>query len=372
MNTHKKIIVAILLLFIVNSTFAQDNNLITAFNKSLVFEYKKDYSSAIVVLKDAYETKSYEANMRMGWLYYLSAQYNESINFYKKAIDLMPNAIEPKIGYLYPALAKNANEGGENIVNQYAKILELNPTDINANYQTGFYNYNKGNEAVAQKYFQKIIDLYPSGYDYYLRIAWAKIAKSNPVSDLIANAFSKSYEFEAKGDYLSAITTLKDIYDSKYYDLNLRLGYLNNMVLQYVEAVKYYKIAIDLKPNSIEPRLAYVAPAYQLGNKDDVFNQYKKIIELDPHNTTALYQIGLAYYYKKDYANACANFEKIVALYPFTYDGLLMLAWSNYRLNKNTTAETLFNKVLMLSPNDKSALEGLKLMQNNRSSSKPE
>ena len=73
--------------------------------------------------------------------------------------------------------------------------------------------------------------------------------------------------------------------------------------------------------------------------------------------------MGLIYYYKKDYANAYTSFEKIVKLYPFTYDGLLMYAWATYRMNKPAEAKTLFNKVLMLSPGDKSALEGLALIK---------
>ena len=36
-----------------------------------------------------------------------------------------------------------------------------------------------------------------------------------------------------------------------------------------------------------------------------------------------------------------------------------MLAWSYLRLGKHNEAKLLFNKVLLMSPNDASALEGL-------------
>jgi Flp pilus assembly protein TadD len=52
----------------------------------------------------------------------------------------------------------------------------------------------------------------------------------------------------------------------------------------------------------------------------------------------------------------------VVNLYPFDYDGLLMYAWSNLQIGKFKEAKILFNKVLMLSPNDKSALEGLAII----------
>jgi Flp pilus assembly protein TadD len=50
-------------------------------------------------------------------------------------------------------------------------------------------------------------------------------------------------------------------------------------------------------------------------------------------------------------------------MYPFSYDGLLMYAWTNYQLGKFADAKILFNKVLLLSPADKSAKEGLGLIK---------
>jgi Flp pilus assembly protein TadD len=40
-----------------------------------------------------------------------------------------------------------------------------------------------------------------------------------------------------------------------------------------------------------------------------------------------------------------------------------MFAWSNYQLGRGSDAEALFNKALLLSPNDTSALEGLGLLK---------
>ena len=54
-------------------------------------------------------------------------------------------------------------------------------------------------------------------------------------------------------------------------------------------------------------------------------------------------------------------FEKVVTHYPFAYDGLLMCGWNNYQLGKKQEAKELFVRVLMLSNNDKSALDGLEL-----------
>jgi tetratricopeptide (TPR) repeat protein len=86
-------------------------------------------------------------------------------------------------------------------------------------------------------------------------------------------------------------------------------------------------------------------------------------IKINPYNTTVLYRVGLIYYGKEQYSQAYGYFEKVVNLYPFSYDGLLMFAWTNFKLGKNREAKVLFNKVLLLSPEDASAKEGLGLIK---------
>jgi len=53
----------------------------------------------------------------------------------------------------------------------------------------------------------------------------------------------------------------------------------------------------------------------------------------------------------------------VIALYPLDYNTLLMLAWTTYFLGKSADAKILFNKVLMVMPDDKSATEGLALIK---------
>jgi tetratricopeptide (TPR) repeat protein len=100
-----------------------------------------------------------------------------------------------------------------------------------------------------------------------------------------------------------------------------------------------------------------------LGKWDDVVAQYTALLKIEPKNSTVNYKLGVIYYNRKKYTQAYALFEKVVNLYPFDYDGLLMFAWTNYRIGKLPQAKLLFKKVLLLSPNDNSALEGLSLIK---------
>ena len=176
-------------------------------------------------------------------------------------------------------------------------------------------------------------------------------------------AFTNSYKSETAGKFADAIKTIKEVYDEKNYEVNLRLAYLNYEAGLFTESMSYYEKAMTLKPYSIEAKFGYVLPAAAAGNWDKVLNQYFEIVKIDPQNTKANYRIGSIYYGRKDYANALKYLEKVVNLYPFDYDGLILYAWTNFQLGKTKEAKLLFEKVLLLSPHDKSALEGLGLIK---------
>jgi tetratricopeptide (TPR) repeat protein len=176
-------------------------------------------------------------------------------------------------------------------------------------------------------------------------------------------AFSESYAKEKSGKYGDAILALKAYYDSNSYEINLRLGWLTYLQGQFSESMGYYNKAIELMPYAIEPRLGAVLPASSLGNWDMVIAQYNKILTIDPNNTVTLYRLGLISYDRKDYKQAYQYFEKVVNLYPFDYQSIIMFAWTSYRLGKTREAKILFYKALLYYPEDASAKEGLGLLK---------
>ncbi|MCD6180742.1 MAG: tetratricopeptide repeat protein [Bacteroidales bacterium] len=179
------------------------------------------------------------------------------------------------------------------------------------------------------------------------------------ISEII-NAFEESYLYEKEGNYTDAIKSMKKVYVENSYEINIRLGWLDYMAGSYTESVTYYNKALTLMPYSEEARFGLVLPKLALGKTNEVITLYKEIVENSPNNTQANYRLGLIYYEDKDYITAFNYFKKVVQLYPFDYDSLLMLAWTQFKLGHSREAKVLFQKVLMYSPNDTSALEGLK------------
>ena len=179
----------------------------------------------------------------------------------------------------------------------------------------------------------------------------------------VKEAFSRSYELEKEGEYSKASETMKTVYDENSYEINLRLGWLAYLSGLFTESIAYYQKAISLKPISIEARFGIAYPASSLGNWEQVINQYNKILEIDPENTYANYRLGNIYYGREDFQKAEKYFEKVVNLYPFDYDAVIMLAWTKLKLEKLREAKVLFQKALLISPEDESAQEGLELIK---------
>ncbi|MEE4114808.1 MAG: tetratricopeptide repeat protein [Marinilabiliaceae bacterium] len=177
------------------------------------------------------------------------------------------------------------------------------------------------------------------------------------------DAFQKSYIQEATGEYVAAAVSLKNVYAEDSYEINLRLGWLSYLAGSFSESKAYYNKAMNLMPYAVEPRFGYIYPAAAMGNWNEVISQYEKILEITPNNSIALHRMGLLFYGREDYESARKCFEKVVNLYPFDYDGLTMLAWSNFKLNNIRVATILFQKALLNTPNGSSALEGLDLLK---------
>lgn len=178
----------------------------------------------------------------------------------------------------------------------------------------------------------------------------------------VLNAFSESYKLEREGKNKEALAALKKVYHESSYEINLRLGWLAYLSGQFTESVSYYNNAISKFPLSVEARLGLVLPLSAMGNWDQIIGQYNTILQVDPKNTIVNYRLGVIYYERRQYDKAEKYLKKVINLYPFDHDTLLMLGWVKYRQGDNKQAEMLFNKALLANPSDASALEGLTLI----------
>ncbi|MBL0306449.1 MAG: DUF2225 domain-containing protein [Chitinophagaceae bacterium] len=172
-------------------------------------------------------------------------------------------------------------------------------------------------------------------------------------------AFKESYTQESVRNFTGAIATLAKLYDEKSYELNLRIGWLYYLNKDYPQSQSYYQKAVALRPYAIEAKLGLAQPLAALQSLDKLLQVYEDILKIDPQHSTTNYWTGVIHYNRRKYEQAARNFEKVVNLYPFDYDGNHMLAWTYLNLGKSNDAKILFNKALLIRPGDASCLEGL-------------
>jgi len=139
-----------------------------AFASSYAAETKGDYADAIAPLKAVYNG-SYEQNLRLGWLYFLSKSYTTSASYYQKAVEQRPYAIEPKFGLVKPL---NALNQVERMLELYESILKIDGQNTQANYWVGVIYLNRKLYSKAAQYFERVVNLYPFDYDVNLSLAW--------------------------------------------------------------------------------------------------------------------------------------------------------------------------------------------------------
>jgi tetratricopeptide (TPR) repeat protein len=141
-----------------------------AFHNSYVDEAKKSYQAAINDIIPYYADSNYEVNLRLGWLYFLNKNYTSSQSYYLKAVNLKPNAIEAKFGYIKPL---SLLESWDKVLDQYNTILKIDPQNTQANYWTGIICYNRKQYDAAIRYFTKVVVLYPFDYDGNQMLGWS-------------------------------------------------------------------------------------------------------------------------------------------------------------------------------------------------------
>ena len=166
----KLAVVSLLMMIYGFSASAQSQvELQNAFADSYSYESIGKYTDAIRSVKKYYSEESYELNIRLAWLSYLSGQFTESVSYYKKSIALQPMSIEARLGLCYPASAAG---NWEQVILQYKEILKIAPNNYTANLRLGQIYMNRKKYAEASRHFDLLISQYPFTYDVMINTAW--------------------------------------------------------------------------------------------------------------------------------------------------------------------------------------------------------
>jgi tetratricopeptide (TPR) repeat protein len=177
MEVLKRILFIFLFTTIMLRAAAQSNAVLQkAFHASYADEANKNYTAAINDISPYYSENNYEINIRLGWLYYLNKNYTVSEQYYHKSVNLRPESVEAKFGYVQPLALL---QSWDDVLEQYLAIIHIAPQNTQANYWAGVIYYNRKQYATAIKYFKIVVDLYPFDYDGNHMLGWALLMSGN-------------------------------------------------------------------------------------------------------------------------------------------------------------------------------------------------
>lgn len=170
MATMNRKIILWAMLFIGSTSFAQqDAALQQAFKESYAAETDGKYAAAIQPLMKVNSEKSYEINLRLGWLLFLQKNYTTSRDHYRKAAGLKPYSVEARLGLAKPLAAL---ESWDELLRTYEEILKIDPQQVTANYWAGVIQYNRKRYEPAARHFERLVNLYPFDYDANHMLGW--------------------------------------------------------------------------------------------------------------------------------------------------------------------------------------------------------
>jgi serine/threonine protein kinase/tetratricopeptide (TPR) repeat protein len=158
------------------------------------------------------------------------------------------------------------------------------------------------------------------------RPALEKLADSLPIREVSpATAYLMGHALNDLGALDNAMAMLREAHRHHPDDfwLNDALGYFSKDFCRpprYDDALRYYSMAVALRPRSARTHFAVAEVLEEKGSTDEAIAEYSTTIELEPKNVIAWNNRGHAYIELHQYDKALADFSKAIELNPNVAD----------------------------------------------------
>ena len=239
-----------------------------------------------------------------------SASYETQLNQAKKyrtqgylqeAEQLLTEIIQANESYtkafLLRGQIRESNSEFEKAISDYSAIIDQDSRITQAWSLRGSCYYRIGAFRNAIQDFSKAIELEPDNADLYLYLG-NSYGEMDMFTEAIKN-FNIAREISF-GDYYSNLT-------KAYEDINSR---------KYASALARATSAIEENPTDPIPHSYKGISLYHLGKLNDAILHLNTATQLDPNNSTTIYNLGLAYMASNNTKEAISQFEKALSIDP--------------------------------------------------------
>ncbi|MFQ5963146.1 MAG: tetratricopeptide repeat protein [Candidatus Scalinduaceae bacterium] len=319
-----------------------------------------------------------EDYFRRGTGYLETRLIDKAIVEYKKALPLLKEDQSQLKAEIYSALANAYNWKGiyKAAITACKKAIEINPDLANAHYNLGFAYREEKKKKLAEKEFALYEKLLKQQGEYikipekptsedinkYVRLGdnyfkegkfdeaiseykkALEIKSNEGILNKLGNAYKRK-RLKNKSTGKTAREPLKEQRKSTETDLVADEKYLNSMP----ELGEATEVAPD---TSMADSLAEGILYYNKGMLDKAIEEFKEVIEIDPEDVNAYYNLGNAYVDKGMFNEAISAYKRAIEINPEFIDAYLNLGM--IYLNKDLTDEviSLYKQALKHSPND--------------------
>lgn len=184
----------------------------------------------------------------------------------------------------------------------------------------------------------------------------------------IPDYFETSFNHESRGNYAAALNSVLRILriDRRNYTAMLRAGWLSYSKGDYKKSIGYYRKAVLLEPEAVEPRLGLMLPLMVSKQWNAAGTIARKILKFDRGNYLANSRLAYIVFSQGRYGEAEKQYQKVIAWYPADIEMKIGLGWTHLRMGNKKKAAGVFRNVLTVRKNNTSAHYGMELIENQK------
>ncbi len=279
----------------------------------VMFEGINGFKSSLKIYKKAVEKTGHRGSFysKTGDILMRKEQYNEALEYYKKAYISEPND-RNNLLKLATITRTYLPESIDEAIDYYTALLKFERDIPQIYYELGHLYLKKGDNFHALVAFKLALDANPENPYYNNAIAFAylrsnmvddaishyhKAIKLNPLDEwtaLVCNTLGLVY-IDMKMDFQAAISAFQAglVLDNSNYELHIELADVYESQGCHSEAIKEYCEAIKVDENNYLAYAKLGLALWENNNIDEALVAYNKALELNPECDTAYNNLGI-------------------------------------------------------------------------------
>ncbi|PIR25542.1 MAG: hypothetical protein COX62_05595 [Deltaproteobacteria bacterium CG_4_10_14_0_2_um_filter_43_8] len=299
---------------------------------------------------------------------YIASVYERELKDYTKALEAYEKAyqLDPENTNILHTMARLylSVENWQEALKRYEKIEEMNPNDLSASLRIALIYYEAGKFEEATKKFQFLLKKNPNSdnVQFYLGVLYQSIEKYPEAEEVLLSISSRSEFFkEARIRLVSQYRALeqdekalkllsaseKELPDaSEFYELHAALLEQEQKLKEALAVLESAKVHL---PQSENIFLMLGMMYERLGKRDMALSSMRKVIEINPQNTTALNYVGYTLAESSQNLEEAKNLiERALTLKPNDAYITDSLAWVYFKQGELENAYKLLMKALKI------------------------